>query len=96
VEALELGWQQIIIAAIQIGYSYYLKHRSKLNNKWIPALNLGVAAAYFTVATFIQNPEGGVLAAITAVIVKAAETVIISTGVHSAIKNVTTNGKEVK
>jgi len=86
-EALELGWQPIIIAAIQLAYSYWVKNYSKLDNRWIPALNLGVAAAYFTVAIFIQNPEGGLLAAITAVLVKAAETAVISTGIHSAIKN---------
>lgn len=86
-EPLQIGWQQIVVAAIQLGYSYWLKNYSSLQNKWIPILNLGVAAVYFTIATVVQNPEGGIINAIATVLIKAAETAVISTGVHSALKN---------
>lgn len=86
-EPLTLEWPQLVLVAIQLGYSWWLKNYSTLPNKWIPMVNLGIAAVYFTIAIAIKNPEGGIIAAIIAILVKSAETAVISTGAHSALKS---------
>ena len=85
-----IGWEQIIVAAVQIGYSWWLKNYSTMNNKYIPLLNVGTALVYFSVFQLATNPEAGLAglgAALVAILVKSAETALLSTGIHSAAKN---------
>jgi len=87
-DVLLLQWPQLVVIAAQLGYSYWLKNYSTLPNKWIPMVNLGIAAIYFTITIAMKNPTGGIIAAIITILVKSAETAVISTGVHSAMKNI--------
>jgi len=82
-----LEWQQVIVAAVQIAYSWWIKNYSRLDNKWIPLVNVGTAFVYFSAIQFSMHPEAGFVSALVIVLEKAAETALLATGVHSATKN---------
>ena len=87
VSAIPVEWQSVILVAIQLGYSWWLKNYSKLENKWIPPVNVGVAFAYFTVAHFASGSEVAFADALVGIFISSTATAIASTGIHSAVKN---------
>jgi len=80
-----VGWYELILVAIQVGYSWCLKHFTALNSKWLPLINFGVAFLTITVVTMQAGQSFQV--AIVQGLYKGLLTAIASTGVHSAAKN---------
>ena len=80
-----IGWYELIIVAVQVGYSWALKHFTALNSKWIPLINFGVAVATWTITTMQAGQPFRV--AIVQGLYNGFLTAVASTGIHSATKN---------
>lgn len=93
VSAIPVEWQAVILVAIQLGYSWWLKNYSKMPNKWIPLVNVGVAFAYFTGAHFASGSEVAFADALVSIFISGASTAVASTGIHSVAKNLTESRK---
>ena len=80
-----VGWYELILVAVQVGYSWLLKKYSALNSKWLPLINFGAAVVVWTVTTMQAGQPFRV--AIVQGLYKGFLTAVVTTGVHSAAKN---------
>jgi len=78
-------WHMPVINAIQLAYSYLLKHYTKVNSKYIPLVNLVTAVSYFTVKCLAADVP--VSQAIFAGASQGLLVMLATTGAHSAFKN---------
>lgn len=87
IEHVEFSIWQVLLHAIQLLYSWWLKNYSNMNNRWIPLINLCMAFGWFAFAYAASNSKMSPTGAFISVFLKAIETMIISTSIHSIVKN---------
>lgn len=80
-----VGWYELIIIVVQVGYSWALKHFTSLNSKWLPLINFGVAVVTWTITTMQAGHSFEV--SIVQGFYKGFLTMVATTGIHSATKN---------
>jgi hypothetical protein len=80
-----VGWYELILIAVQVGYSWLLKKYTALNSKWLPLINFGAATIVWTVTTMQAGHPFAV--AIVQGLYNGFLTAIAATGIHSAAKN---------
>ena len=80
-----VGWYELIIIAVQVGYSWALKHFTTLNTKYLPLINFAAAVITWTVTTMHAGQSFQV--SLVQGLYKGFLTAVVSTGIHSSAKN---------